>query len=295
MVASADEVAAFLARLPEPGRDQLSRDPALPERLGRLWQSARAAWPDLPLSSLRFYGYLGERLSSTSALDQALERTRAADLYLCCACLDGVKNAVESFEAHPFREAAASLRQLNAPADTVEDAKQIARQILLSSKGERRAALAEYAGRGDLRSWLRVILTRELLRLLGDVRELRLDTGELANAVGAQHDPETEYLRSLYQDQFKAAFAEAMTQLSAHERRLLRYHFVERLSIDEVGVLLRMHRATAARQLVRVRASLLERTRQVMASRLRVDDAELQSILRLIESQLEVSLQRLLT
>src|SRR2546430_2215295 len=85
----------------------------------------------------------------------------------------------------------------SASTDHVEDAKQNVRKHLLDG------ALADYGGRGDLRAWLRVTLTRELLRLVGgDKRQVRLDTGEMANQVGSGSDPETQYLRTLYQDEF---------------------------------------------------------------------------------------------
>ena len=59
-------------------------------------------------------------------------------------------------------------------------------------------------------------------------------------------------------------------------------------------MLLRLHRATAARRLAAARAALVKGTRTAMRARLRVDGAELESILRLIESQVHVSVERLL-
>src|SRR5262249_19276149 len=140
----------------------------------------RAAWPALDVGEARFGEYLGAR----SDADEA----HAGDLYLACACVDKVPGAHEAFEAGPFHDACGALGAVNATPDRVEDAKQAVRRQLLDG------ALADYAGRGALRGWLKVTLTRELIRQVGgDKRQVRLDTGELANRVGGT-DPETEYL-----------------------------------------------------------------------------------------------------
>jgi RNA polymerase sigma-70 factor (ECF subfamily) len=90
------------------------------------------------------------------------------------------------------------------------------------------------------------------------------------------------------------AFGDALRQLDAGDRRLLRYSIVERLTIDDVGLLAGVHRATAARHIAAARERLLEAARQYMKERLRVDTGELQSILRVCESELDVSVARLL-
>lgn len=281
MAASPTEIEAFVTRAPA----SLQLDD-VGDRLGAIWMEAQRAWPALGVPAPTFFAYLAERLTPESSLAEV----HATDLYLACACVERRPAAIDAFEAQPFREAALVLGRMNAPADRVEDAKQNARRRLLAD-----GALADYAGRGGLVAWLRVLLTRELVDLLrGERAHARLDTGELARAVGGALDPETEYLRTLYQGEFKRAFAEALKTLGARERRLLRYGYVERLGVDDVGALLGVHRATAARQIARARQTLLERTRQRLEARLRVSGAELQSILRLIESQVDVSLQRLL-
>jgi RNA polymerase sigma-70 factor, ECF subfamily len=74
----------------------------------------------------------------------------------------------------------------------------------------------------------------------------------------------------------------------------LRLHYVDRLSIDRIGTLYRIHRATAARQLTRVRDALIARTRALLGERLGVTESELASLLRLLESTVDVDLVELL-
>jgi RNA polymerase sigma-70 factor (ECF subfamily) len=52
-----------------------------------------------------------------------------------------------------------------------------------------------------------------------------------------------------------------------------------------------VHRGTAARWLDRCTRALLSATRRTLANRLRVDRADVDSILRLVRSRLEVSIR----
>ena len=93
---------------------------------------------------------------------------------------------------------------------------------------------------------------------------------------------------------FKQAFEHAMASLEPSERNILRMSFVSDLSIDEIGKLYSIHRATAARRLARARARLAELTREHLRQRLDLDEGEFTSIVRLVHSQLNLSISRVL-
>jgi len=246
-----------------------------------VFAAARTAWPAIELDEQRFLGYVRARQLDSTAL-------HVDDLYLACACIERAPGAWAAFEAGPFREACTALAHIAAPADRVADATQAVFRQLLGG------TLADYAGRGKLRAWLKVMLTRDLLRRLrGERREVPLDSGELAHRVTSR-DPEADYLRKLYGDAFRRAFADAVRELRPRERRLLRYRFVQGLGIDDVAALLSIHRATASRHLGRTRDRLIERVRALLCERLSLPAPALHSVLRLIQSQVDVSLQRLL-
>ena len=69
---------------------------------------------------------------------------------------------------------------------------------------------------------------------------------------------------------------------------------IDKLSIDEIGAAHRTHRTTAARWLREIRAKLAARTRDLLAAALRLPDQELDSVMRLVRSRLELSVSRLL-
>ena len=57
---------------------------------------------------------------------------------------------------------------------------------------------------------------------------------------------------------------------------------------------MRVHRATVARRITRARDALLSGTRRRLMMRLKLDRSELDSVMRMIESNVHVSLQRML-
>ena len=155
-----------------------------------------------------------------------------------------------------------------------------------------RAAIGDYAGRGALRSWLRVCVSRELVRLAkAQQREEPLEEHLIADP-GYGDDPALEELKAKYRAELADAFRTALSELPARERTLLRYQLIDGLTIDEIGAIFRVHRATAARWLAKIRDDLVTRTRSLMAESLGVDTDEAASIVRLVQSQLDVSVIR---
>ena len=65
-------------------------------------------------------------------------------------------------------------------------------------------------------------------------------------------------------------------------------------SIEQIGAIYRVHRATVARWIADARELLLHQTRELLSRRVRVSNDELESILWLIDSQMDVSLHRCL-
>jgi RNA polymerase sigma-70 factor (ECF subfamily) len=255
--------------------------------LDAAWTAARTAWPQLGVPRERFAAFLSARAGD------GLGGLRVVDLYVACGCIDGDPAAMQAFESL-LAEAAVKLPRVAYSDDDLAEAKQRTRQLLLPRAG-RTAALADYAGRGDIRGWLRVALGRELVRLLRRRKEAPgAGSGDIARAADQADDPETAYLKRHYRSEFKEAFAVALTALDPDERRLLRYAVIERLGIDDIAQLEGVHRATAARQVGRARQRLVAETRRALGARLRVEPSRLQSIFGLIESQLDVSVQRLL-
>src|SRR5690606_25375420 len=186
------------------------------------------------------------------------------------------------------------MRRLASGAAESEDLMQRLRQKLLVGDDTVDPRIVSYGGRGDLASWVKVVAVREGLMARRGGRRVAAEDDTQLEAAAGQNDPELDFMRGRYQHEFREAFAEALQQLEPGERNLLRYHLIDRLSIDRIAAIEGVHRATAARRLGRVRETLHGATRTHLMRRLSVEASELESILRMVRSRLEVSVRRLL-
>jgi RNA polymerase sigma-70 factor (ECF subfamily) len=182
-----------------------------------------------------------------------------------------------------------------APADAIDEAKQVVRTLVLVAKDGKPPGIAGYRGKGPLRGWVRITATRELIRHKKKLaRDLSLDDRSLDRLLASGVDPALAAMKAEYRAEFAAALREAIDDLSAEDRTLLRQQIVDDMSIDAVGAAYGVHRATAARWLNRARAALVAATHRRLAARLDVPVEQIDSVLRLVSSQLDASVIRFL-
>jgi RNA polymerase sigma-70 factor (ECF subfamily) len=116
----------------------------------------------------------------------------------------------------------------------------------------------------------------------------------LADVAAPGDDVELSLIKAHYRKEFKEAFAVALETLSSRERSVLRLHLLDGLNIEQIGALYKAHRATVARWIAGSRKKLDSATREALAVKLKLGEQELASLVGLVQSQLEVSLSRLL-
>lgn len=75
---------------------------------------------------------------------------------------------------------------------------------------------------------------------------------------------------------------------------MLSLHYLQGVGLEELARAWRVHRATVSRWLVAAREAFLGRTRDELVTRAGIDRLEVDSLVRALQSQLEVSLRRLL-
>ena len=283
--------AAFLARLsPElrPGADTADLVIALAALLAR----ARHEAPGVELDPAAFAGYLAERATFDRAGRPMLDAVHAGALWIAFGCVAGDPAALVAFETGYAAEISGALRR-SFDRGLAEDAELRLRERLFLVADDDAPRLARYSGRGDLRMWLRAAAVHTAIDLMRARRVIPVDPGGFAD-LGATIDPLLAALKEHYHDAFEVAFAEAASDLTDRERTLLRYRFFDDLSIDEIGVLYRVHRATVARWIAAIRETLFEGTRARLMARLELAEGDVDSVLRLIDSQIDVSVERLI-
>lgn len=284
----------FLARAPDDKRGLLSQIPDLEVVLETLLTNARSQWSTIALDDDVFLAHVAERLPDEGDLRKALLSIHAADLYLACGCLAKDDVALAEADTKILPSVIPALQKVNAPDAAREDAIDRLRHVMLFGEGEKPPKIAKYSGRGPLRSWLSVAAVRDLLGALRSNKEIPVDEDALVRNAAADQDPALTQLKKQYRKEFAEAFTAALAALSSRERVLLRHYYIDGLGSDVLAKLHRVHRVTITRWLNRIKENLLEETRFGLAARLRVSGEELESIMRLIQSQLHVSIQGML-
>jgi RNA polymerase sigma-70 factor (ECF subfamily) len=257
--------------------------------------TARAAWPDVAFDADKLVELVGARLTGDD-LATALAAAPASDLALAAACIAQEPTAHAAFDAilHEVDAAGASTK---ASRDQVDEVKQLLRVQLLVAT-DKPPGISGYRGRGPLRGWVRITATRELIRhKKKQIRDVPGDDGLgelLVKGAAGEADPILEKLKNEYRDEFAGALREAVADLTAEDRILLRQQIVDEMSIDEVGAAYGVHRATAARWLNRARGALVGTTHKRLAERLKMPVDQVESVIRLVQSRLDVSVIRFL-
>lgn len=284
--------ASFLSQLS--GSAEVHDRAAVSAALAAIVAATRRRFVGVELAEPAIGAFLGEKVAGESDPLVALARLRTEELCFVCACVAGEPRALQQLDALYLAPVAERLQRAGLPAEAVADARQgIAESLLVPDlSGIRR--LATYSGRGDLAGWLYVAVAREARRLTRrDARLTATDDLELADD-GVGGDIELAHLKATYGEAFRRSFHAALAELDEQARNLLRQHLLDGLSIDQIAALQRIHRATAARRLVRVREDLAQRTRALLVQALGLAEREADSILRLVRSQLDLSLTRAL-
>jgi RNA polymerase sigma-70 factor (ECF subfamily) len=286
--------AAFSNHLPANLRSVWSERPDFEQVLLRHVSAAREAWPNLAAFDERmFVAFVAERIRDAARLKQVLEGSGWSDLYLTFACVRRDKEATSTLERTLRPKLRAALRRLRLDDAAMDDIEQaVFERLLVQKDGAPRNA--EFDGSGNLVGWMRVVAIREGLQLARRYRREVPFVEALASAPGARDDPEHAYMKAHYRKEYEQAFRAAAESLRPAQRLILRQHFVQKLTADELATVYSIHRASAARRVAQARDELLANTRRELLVRLRISSEDMERILGLIQSRLDFSLRDVL-
>ena len=227
-------------------------------------------------------------------LDEALDRLQIDDLWLAVAARTGDSEAVRIFEVEMLRPTQSSLARIDASSSFRDEVLQRVRvKLLVGTHGEC-PRLAHYRGRGRLATWTNVVVIREAITMMRKTGRRQQVEADLVLLEATSSGPELAAIKLEHRLALVRALQAAIAGLTPEQRNLLRLHHLHGASIDRLGAMLGLHRSSVARRLEKLRRELLDDTRRRIVEELRIDGTELQLILERIDSQLEISLERML-
>jgi RNA polymerase sigma-70 factor (ECF subfamily) len=277
--------------------------PALRSRLDKAalavaWRArftaARALWPTIAVAPLTFAGFVAERVPPDADASAVLDGLAIEELYLTCACAYADGEALRLCEARYFPKARAALAGMRLePSVRDEIVQRLRVSLFVADDGPPR--IAQFRGRGTLAAWIAVSAVRAAYKLVQrETREQANEEERLARLATPKTDQEISLAKGRYADVFRTAFSAALASLEDRDKNLLRQHYLDGLTVEQLGKLYRTHRTTVTRWMAAAKQQLLDRTRSHLMSRLRVPLADCDSIIRLVESQFDITIYRLL-
>jgi RNA polymerase sigma-70 factor (ECF subfamily) len=260
-----------------------------PTSIERAFEVGRHAYPAIDLPREAFDAFALARSETWGGSAE-----RASDLFLACACVQRIPAAVAEFLARFGNRIPVYLGRLARDPDLVAEVRQIIVTRCIVGDGGNPPSLNTYSGTGSLEGWLRATAVREALALN---RRANRNTGEVEAALEARTpwaDHEISLFKQMYREPVSHAFAAACSQINADDRALLRLHYVEGVTTANLATMYGISRATLIRRLASARESLLDRVKSSLKSTARIADGDFESILRLVQSQIDLRLSRVL-
>jgi RNA polymerase sigma-70 factor, ECF subfamily len=269
------------------------------------WQQAIKAWPTLinahsdSVIQAAFWTSVATHLHSDHKI-AALGRLRSDDIFIAVAVVSGDTAAWELFDRTFIRTQRGALARLGLDADGIDDAMQILREDMTLPKHGKPPQILTLAGPGNLAHVLRVVAVRIGLKQRRSAQYLEPVQDDsvfdqLLGPLGLSNSPIQSLIKQEAATILRAAIATAMTELPARERNILRLHFRDRLSIDELGRIYDVHRATAARWLNSIYATIQASARNHLLTHHGSSAPSLSSVFEQASSQLQISFARLMT
>jgi RNA polymerase sigma-70 factor, ECF subfamily len=256
---------------------------------------ARERWPKLNPN----IDALAAHLATPVANDEGTEPNDLADLpikhpdelVLAFQCAQGDALALTILENEFLVEIPRYVARIDNTSDFADELTQQLRERLLVASDGNRPRILSYTGRGPLGGWLRVVAVRIALTQKSQRKHAsNEDANDLADLALPIDD---ELVRKGNQQPFQDALRNAISRLSARERNILRLRFIDNWSPEDIGQSYGVHRATVARWISAARDTVKSAMAEELSTTLGFRASEFNSLLRLIESRLHLSLSRL--
>jgi RNA polymerase sigma-70 factor, ECF subfamily len=174
--------------------------------------------------------------------------------------------------------------RIDGSADFGDDVAQAVRELLLTGEKPR---LWTYAGKGSLEGWVRVTAVRLALKLKA---KQPAGVSEVTSGVAVTGDLGTQVAKAQVRAEVEQAMESVLASLDTEERAWLKLYYLDGLSLERVASLFGVHTSTISRRIAALEGHVLAALRERLQHQLRLPRTEVESLIRFVRSQLEVSL-----
>ncbi|MGH7949441.1 MAG: RNA polymerase sigma factor [Candidatus Binataceae bacterium] len=229
-----------------------------------------------------------------------LNALHVEDLALAIACRDGHNDAWKEF-IDRFGESVRSFARA-ALRDSVR-ARELADSLWAELYGvntairERQSPLAYFHGRSSLASWLRVVVARreaDLWRAEQRTRAVIFDE-EFAGTQDRNGSGGPDADQQRFTALLNKALVASLAQISANERLLLSYYYVQDLTLAQMSELTHQHESTVSRSLARIRGSIRRFVEDDLRRRHQLSEDEINECIGRAKEESEFDLARALS
>jgi len=283
----------FLQHVPE-GKATIAPSSELEETLGRLLAVGRSAWPELSSTDEAFLRHLASVVTANAHPIGALQGLDAGGLFLTCCCLAGDERALATLDARFLAPIAGRLTRTGATPQFAAEVVQELRTRLLVSRSGAAPRISSYGGRGGLASWVRISAARVAVDLVRAQKPDSLRRDDRVEVRSSPADPELAFVKQHYRVEFERAFRATLATLTPRDANVLRLHYIENVSAQSIGAIYGVTARSVQMWIATSRRRILRETRRLMAERFSLTSSQLDGLLGLVQSQLDISFRNLL-
>lgn len=220
--------------------------------------------------------------TTATEIEEFIGGMQADDLCLILACEQNNEKAWSELVERFTPTVRSAARSASSNEDAAEDLVQSIWAELYGLRnrkdGKPGGKLSYYSGRGSLAGWLRAVVSqlavdvhRKQSRLVQTEEDSDLDRlasevpagGQTTVAAGLRN-PEEVIANRFAESDMSDALSNAIQELSAEDRLLVKLYYFDGLRLKEAGAVLGVHEATASRRLSRIHGDLKKRVSQIL-------------------------------
>jgi RNA polymerase sigma-70 factor, ECF subfamily len=252
----------------------------------RAYVLGKTAWPQIELGIECFAEFIRRHSIATDVPIEILH-----DLFLACACGQAEPSALSSFRKRYLHVVAAAVRSFDSSPEFADEIYQRLSESLFVAAPGAEARIVRYKGQGPLAGFVRTAARRIGMRVSAAAARFQGEEA-LVQQFSQARELEATLLELQCREAINRALSVALRQLPRRERLILRMNLVEKVSTTRIAAMYKVSQPTVSRWIQRSARTIHETVKELVCDELEVDTRELESLLSLVRSQIEITISR---